>query len=113
MYEQVRLYIRRCDTCARVKASFLPRDVELHPLPVMGMFHLWTADLAGSFPQSEYGNYYIMVMIEHFSKWVEVVTFPSEESNKTARVFLQYVLFRYGALAKVLTDQGTEFIGEL
>ena len=38
MYEQVRLYVRHCDTYARVKALFVPRDVELHPLPIMGIF---------------------------------------------------------------------------
>ena len=68
MYEQVRLYVCSCDSCAGVKASFVSRDVVLHPLPIMGMFYHWSVDLAGPFPQSEYGNYYIMVMIDHFSK---------------------------------------------
>ena len=84
----------------------------MHPLPIMGMFYRWSIDLAGPFPQLEYGNYYIMVMIEHFSKWVEVVAIPTKESRETARVFGQYVLCRYGAPAEVLTDQGTEFRGE-
>ena len=53
-----------------------------------------------------------MVMIEHFSKWVEVVAIPSKESCETARIFRQYVLCRFGAPAEVLTDQGTKFIGE-
>ena len=57
MYEQERLYVRRCDLCARINASFVPRDVVLHPLPIMGMFYRWSVDLAGPFPQSEYGNY--------------------------------------------------------
>ena len=87
MYEQVRLYVRSCDTCARVKASFVPRDIKLHPLPIMGMCYCWSVDLAGPFPQSEYGNYYIMVMIEHSSKWVEVVAIPSKDCSKTARIF--------------------------
>ena len=58
----------------------VPRDVVLHPLPIMGMYYRWSVFLAGPFPQSEYGNYYIMVMIEHFSKWVEVVAIPTKES---------------------------------
>ena len=53
-----------------------------------------------------------MVMIEHFSKWVEVVAIPSKESYVTATVFCQYVRYSYGAPAEVLTDQGTEFRGE-
>ena len=84
MYKKVRLYVRSCDSCARVKTSFVPREVVLHPLPIMGMFYRWSVDLGGPFPQSEYGSYYIMVMIEHFSKWVEVVAIPSKESAETA-----------------------------
>ena len=53
-----------------------------------------------------------MVMIEHFSKWVEVVAIPTKESCEIARVFCQYVRCRYGAPAEVLTDQRTEFRGE-
>ena len=84
----------------------------LHPLPIMGMFYRLSVDLAGPFPQSEFGNYYIMVMIEHFSKWVEVVAIPTKESSKTAWVFRQYVLCRYGAPPEVLTEEGTEFRGK-
>ena len=63
-----------------------------HPLPLMVLFYRLSVDLAGLFPRSEFGNYYIMVMIEHFSMWVEVVAIPTKESCKTARVFRQYVL---------------------
>ena len=75
----------------------------------MGMFNPWSVDQADPFPQSEFGNYYIIVMIEHFSKWVEVVATPTKESCETATVFRQYVLCMYGAPAEVLTDQGTEY----
>ena len=111
MYEQVRWSVRGCETSAGVKACFVSCDINLHPLVIMGMFYRWSVDLVGLFRQS-YGNYYIMVMVKHFSEWVEVVSLPSKESNETARMFRQYVLYRYGALADVLTDQETEFRGE-
>ena len=90
----------------------MPRDINVHPLPIMGMFYRRSVDLGRSFPQSTYGNYYIMVMIEHLSKWVEEVAIPSKKSSETARMFRQYVFCRYGAPAEVLTDQGTELQGE-
>ena len=112
MYEKVRLYVQSSDSCARVKASFVPRDVVLHPLPIMGMCYHWSTNLAGPFPQSQYGNSNIMVMIEHFSKWIKVVAIPAKELCGTARVFRLYVLCRYGARTEVLTDPGTNFRGE-
>ena len=46
MYEQVRLYVRNCNACAWVKASFVPQDVLLHPLPILSMFYRWSVDMA-------------------------------------------------------------------
>ena len=55
-----------------------------------------------------------MVMIEHFSKWIELVALQ----QKTARCYSSCLqgerAFSHatGAPAECLTDQGTEFWGE-
>jgi len=54
-----------------------------------------------------------MIMIEHFSKWVELVALPNKSSHSTNHAFLQHVLSRFGACAECLTDKGSEFKGEL
>jgi hypothetical protein len=76
------------------------------------MFYHWSCDLAGELPYTSKGNVYIMVMIEHFSKWVELVALPNKSSHSTNQIFLQQVLSRFGACAECLTDQGSEFRGE-
>ncbi len=53
-----------------------------------------------------------MIMIEHFSKWVELVALPNKSSHSTNQAFLQQVLNRFGACVKCLTNQGSEFKGE-
>jgi hypothetical protein len=50
-----------------------------------------------------------MIMIKHFSKWVELVALPNKSSHSTSQTFLQQVLSRFGACAKCLTDQGSKF----
>jgi hypothetical protein len=76
------------------------------------MFYRWSCDLVGELPQTSRGNVYIMIMIEHFSKWVELVALPDKSSHSTSQAFLQQVLSRFGACAECLTDQGSEFRGE-
>jgi hypothetical protein len=76
------------------------------------MFYRWSCDLAGELPQTSRGNVYIMIMIEHFSKWVELVALPDKSSHNTSHAFLQQVLSRFGACAECLTDQGSEFRGK-
>jgi hypothetical protein len=53
-----------------------------------------------------------MIMIEHFSKWVELVVLPNKSSHSTSQAFLQQVLSRFGACVECLIDQGSKFKGE-
>jgi hypothetical protein len=76
------------------------------------MFYQWSCDLVGELPQTSKGNVYIMIMIEHFSKWVELVAFPDKSSHNTNQIFLQQVLSKFRACAEYLTNQGSEFKGE-
>jgi hypothetical protein len=50
-----------------------------------------------------------MIMIKHFSKWVELVVLLDKSSHNTSHTFLQKVLSRFGACAKCFTDQGSKF----
>ncbi len=51
-------------------------------------------------------------MIEHFSKWVKLVTLPDKSSHSTSQAFLQQVLSRFGAYVECLTNQGSKFRGK-
>jgi hypothetical protein len=69
------------------------------------MFYRGSCNLAGKLPQTSRGNVYIMIMIEHFSKWVELVALPDKSSHSTSQAFLQQVISRFGACAECLIDQ--------
>jgi hypothetical protein len=57
-------------------------------------------------------NRYALVMVEHFSKWIELVAFPDKYSKGVAYAFLDRALSHFGAPAEVLTDQGTKFLDD-
>jgi hypothetical protein len=111
MFAQVGKKVAACVACDRVKARFKVKDPELKPLSIMGMFYRWGVDLCKMPFVSADGNKYVVVMIEHFSKWVELIPIPSKESRHTAAA-LRVVLTRFDAPAEMLTDQGEEFQGE-
>ena len=50
-------------------------------------------------------------MVEHFSKWIELVALPQNSAKLAAAAFLDRVFASFGAPAEVLTDQGREFLG--
>jgi hypothetical protein len=88
MYAQVQDIIARCEQCDRVRTSFSSRQLTLSPLFIQGMFYRWSCDLAGELPQTSRGNVYIMIMIKHFSKWVELVALLDKSSHSTSQAFL-------------------------
>jgi hypothetical protein len=96
----------------RVRASFNAPTPQLHPLPIMGLGYRWSLDFAGPLPLTVRHNKYVLVMVEHFSKWIELVPSPNKSSEGIAYAFLDRVLSHFGAPAEVLTNQGTEFQGE-
>ena len=112
LYNDVKVCITNCQSCNQVQAHFNSMHPTLQSLPVMGMFYRWHVDLAGPFPLSEHGFRYIMVMIEAFSKHVEIVPIPDKTARSTTYAFLHHVLAKFGSCAEVVTDGGGEFLGE-
>ena len=104
--------VKACMPCARTKAGFRVSGKELQPLHLQGLMFSWGIDFAGPLIETKRGNKYVLVCIEHFTKWVELIPLPSKSSAHVARAFLENIISRYGVPAVVLTDQGTEFQGE-
>jgi len=51
-------------------------------------------------------------MIEHFSKWLELVPLPNHNSEGTTYAFLDKMFSRFGVLVENLIDQNTKFQGD-
>ena len=111
MEETVKQVVKACVPCARTKAGFRVSGSELQPLSLQGLMFRWGIDFAGPLTTTERGNRYVLVCIEHCTKWVELIALPSKSSANVARAFLENIISRYGVPGVVLTDQGSEFKG--
>ena len=70
---------------------------------------MWSLDFVGpSLPTSQ-GAKYVLVMVEYFSKWIELIAFPQNSLEVATATFLDRA--RFEAPVEVLTDQGREFLG--
>ena len=112
MDETVKRVIQACVPCARTKGGFLVSSTELQPLRLSGVMFQWGIDFAGPLPITSRGNRYVLVCIEHCTKWMELIPLPSKAYVYVASAFLENVISKYGVPGEVLTDQGTEFQGE-
>ena len=112
LWQDCRDAVKSCAACSQSKATFSSQQPVLHPLPIKGLFYRWHVDLAGPFIVTKQGNKYLMIAVEAFSKYVEVLPIKDKSAPEVAYHFLHGVLARYGACAEVVTDGGGEFKAE-
>ena len=111
MWHTVSTVVRECVSCDRNKTGFNVRPAHLNPLPIDGLGFRWHVDLAGPLSPESLGISYVMVCVEAFSKWLELIPIPNKSAATTERAFVT-VLTRFGACAVVTTDQGREWAAE-
>ncbi len=64
-------------------------------------------DFVGPLNLTSRHNQYILVMIEHFSKWLELVPLLDRRNEAATYACLDKVLSKFGAPTEVLINQGT------
>jgi transposase InsO family protein len=87
-------------------------DKHLKSIPVHDLFYIVALDTAGPLPETKSGNRYILVAIDHYSKWCEAKA-VADHGAKTAAKFLEdEIICRHGVPRFVLTDNGGEWGAE-
>ena len=77
-----------------------------------GLFYRFHVDTAGHVPRSAAGYEYAVIIVESFSRWIDLVPIKQRTSAATAAAFAERVLARYGAPVEVTTDNGSEYMAD-
>jgi hypothetical protein len=72
LWQDCRNVVQGCHACSQTKVAFNATQPVLRPLPIKGMFYRWGLDIAGPFVKTSRGHTYLLVCVEHFSKYIEV-----------------------------------------
>jgi len=112
--EDVKAVVRGCQQCQLVRSSGNIRsgDEQLKSILVCDLFHRVALNTAGPLPETKSGNKYILIAIDHYSKWCETKA-VADHGAKTATKFLEdEIICKYGVPKFVLTDNGGEWVAE-
>jgi hypothetical protein len=109
--EDVRSMVRSCQQCQLVKSEGNVRsgDERLKSIPICNLFYKVAMDTAGPQPKTKAGNKYILVAIDHYSKWCEAKAMADHGAKTAARFLEDELICRYGVPGFVLTDNGGEW----
>ncbi|PNY14150.1 gag-pol polyprotein, partial [Trifolium pratense] len=70
---------------------------------------LWGMDILGPFTRGIHQNKFLIVVVDYFTKWVEVEPLSDITSFRILRFFKRDVLCRFGIPQVVVTDNRTQF----
>ena len=110
--QQVIDFIQTCLICQQYQQKG-KSQAPLQPIePPVNILERWGIDVIGPLPATICHNKYILVLVEHLSKWPEA--FPMQLADAlTITGHLHEITRRYGAPKELISDQGTEFINKL
>ena len=113
MANEVKNYCNSCVVCQKYNYACLHNRAPLKPLEVSRPWQLAGFDFMGPFKTSRHGNKYIILGIDHLTKFAEGAATPTFDAVTTATFIFDNIVCRYGMIEKVLTDQGVNFESKL
>ena len=114
MFKDVEEYIKSCETC-QINKQTLPNsktemqitDTQKQPWDKIYL------DLVGPFSTSEKGNKYLLTCQDNLSKYLIAIPIQNQSAETVAKHFVYELILRYGIPNEILTDQGTQFMGQV
>ena len=81
----------------------------LHPVVVVGPFVKWGIDFVHHRPTSARGHGYIIVVVDYFTKWDEVIPTYAEDGKIASLLLFNHIIARFGIPRAIVTDHGSHF----
>jgi hypothetical protein len=108
----VRDFIRRCPTCQ--KMSPLQGVIRANPYTLVSYipFFRIAMDTIGPLPPSSEGHKYIIVIIDTFTRYVELFPAVDVSAQSAASALVSHIL-RFGVPSELVTDNGSQFVNQV
>ena len=93
---KMRAFVKLCRKCSINKKPHRKAKAKLgtfHAGVPMECVHL---DILGPFPKSYSANVYILMFVDHFTKWLECYPLPDQNAETTAKAMVEGFIARFG-----------------
>ncbi|XP_043702827.1 uncharacterized protein LOC122652990 [Telopea speciosissima] len=90
-------FVRRCHQCQIFTNIIHIPPTKLHSLNAPWPFSTWGIDVIGKItPKASNGHEFVLVAIDHFTKWVEAQSYAVLTTTKVAKFIKENIICRYG-----------------
>ena len=109
----VRMAKQRCSQCSRHQRLRPHHQGPLQPFQTGKPWERLGIDVTGPHPTSAKGNVYVLTVVDHFTKWVELFPMKNQKAATVAKLLVDRVFCVHGCPLQILTDRGPNFESNL
>ena len=102
-------YVASCALCVNKKGSRKAKAEVQYIPPASDRLSEWSLDVVGPLPWSKRRNRYIITMIDHFSRWVEMAPVSNIRAETVAEKIMIHIIARFGVPDRLHTDNAQNF----
>lgn len=111
--DSVKMYVNNCYSCKINKPQHPITKPPLEPLEIGYPWKRVQSDYIDCLEECENGDKNILVFIDAFTKYVELVATKDQTAETTAKYLVERVILRHGCPEEFLADNAGSFKGEL
>lgn len=107
-------YVAGCEQCQRHKRPTATPPGLLHPVPPPNSpFETVGVDLLGPFPRSSSNNRWVVVCVDHLTRYAETAAIPAATAMHVSQFMLRCIILRHGPPRVVISDHGRQFVADV
>ncbi|XP_075499877.1 uncharacterized protein LOC142538445 [Primulina tabacum] len=112
MHQDATQLVQKCKGC-QYHFNFHHRPAAgMQPISASCPFDQWGLDIVGPFPIARAQKKFLLVVVDYFSKWVEVEPLAKITKEEVMKFLWKNIVCRYGIPRKLISDNGRQFQGK-
>ena len=113
MWTDVRSFLKNCVVCQSTKAGNQKPAGKMQQTSVKGPNVMLGIDLMGPLPRSPERKEYLLVVVDYFTRWVELCPLQTATAKTVAQFLRKEIFTRWGIPDYILSDRGPQFVSSL
>ena len=113
MPTDVKVHVATCDACSRNKRQKTNPKAPLQSYQAGYPNYRVHLDVLGPFCETPRGHKYVLMVIDQFTRFLEMIPLKTQEADVMARAFFEGYVVPFGVPFILHTDQGRNFESEM
>ncbi|KAI4882115.1 hypothetical protein NFI96_010737, partial [Prochilodus magdalenae] len=110
--KEVWQHVQQCTICQQYKPDNQKPAGWLQATEVEEASYMLGLDFMGPFPRSKKGNSYLLVVVDYYTKWVELFPLRDSKTHRLCQLLRDEIFTRWGVPKYLVSDRGPQFTSQ-